>query len=394
MYAHRPTEVEIDLAALRHNYLLLRQALPSQVALLAVVKADAYGHGAVAVARCLQQAGADLFGVAIVEEALELRQAGIDRPILLLGGAWPGQEDCLVQHQLQTAVFEMAQLERLQAAAARRGRRCACHLKLDSGMGRLGVQPAELPAFLAEWHRFSALDLVGVMTHLAMADLPAHPHNSTQLRHFAEAVALVRQAGFSPRYLHAANSAASLAQPAGLCTLARPGIALYGGQPFEDQPLAGLQPVMHFHSRIAHLRELPPGHSVSYGQLFVARRPTRIAAVPVGYADGFNRRLSAGGAVLIRGQRAPIAGRVCMDWTLIDVTDLADVQVNDRVTLLGCDGDQCIRAEEWAERIGTIAYEVFCQVSKRVPRHYLGQTLLPAAVPAAESPAAAGGVVS
>ncbi|MBN2645450.1 MAG: alanine racemase [Desulfuromonadaceae bacterium] len=372
MYAHRPTEVEIDLAALRHNYALLRQQLPASVGVLAVVKADAYGHGAIAVARTLQQSGADLFGVAIAEEGLELRRAGVTRPVLMLGGAWPGQEEIVLENDFQTSVFDVEQLQRLQQAAERADRFCDCHLKIDSGMGRLGVLPEALPAFLDQLKRFSRIRLVGVMTHLAMADCVDHPHNRHQINQFRVCVAQLRAAGFSPRYIHAANSAASFSLADDLWTLARPGIVLYGGQPFAGTSALPLRPVMHFHTQIAHLKWLQPGHSVSYGQTFVARRPTLLAAIPVGYADGFNRLLSSQAEVLIRGQRAPVAGRICMDWTLVDVTDVEGVQPYDRVTLLGCDGDCCLYAEEWAEKIGTISYEVFCQVSKRVPRVYLG----------------------
>ncbi|MEA3464684.1 MAG: alanine racemase [Thermodesulfobacteriota bacterium] len=375
MYAHRPTHVEIDLVALRHNYQLIRQHLTDSCEILAVVKADAYGHGAVEIARVLQRLGTDMFGVAIAEEGLELRAAGITLPILMLGGPWSGQEDVLIANDLQVCVFDVEHVRRLEAAARDLDRICHCHLKVDSGMGRLGVLPADLSEILQLLRQCPHLVLDGVMSHFAVADVPQHPYTRQQLELFLRCVKQVRAAGFSPRYIHAANSAATLdatldADIVG-CNLVRPGIALYGGQPLCEQTLP-LQPVMSFCSEIAHLKHLPVGSGVSYGLHFVTKRPTIIAAIPVGYADGYNRLLSNIGTVLVRGQRVPVVGSVCMDWTLLDVTDVAGVVAGDKVTLLGCDGGECVLAEQWADQIGTISYEVFCQISKRVPRYYRG----------------------
>ncbi|MDD2557243.1 MAG: alanine racemase [Desulfuromonadaceae bacterium] len=386
-YAHRPTRVEIDLGALRHNFTQLRRSLNAGIAsghnhargadaakanveVLAVVKADAYGHGAVPVAQTLQDAGVSMFGVAIAEEGLELRRAGIVQPILMLGGAWPGQEDVVLSEQMHTAVFELDQLERLNCAATRQGRRCNCHIKLDTGMGRLGLQPEELPPFLAELKHYPNVDIVGVMSHLALADEPESPLNARQMEIFARGVEQIRAEGYAPRYIHAFNSAASFSPPCPMCNLVRPGLALYGGQPLADTRL-DLRPVMNFRSKIAHLKWIPVGRGVSYGQHFIATRPTLIAAVPVGYADGYNRLLSNGFEAIVGRRKVPVAGNVCMDWIMLDVTDVPDVAVHDDVTLLGCEDEVCVFAEDWAERIGSISYEVFCQVSKRVPRVYL-----------------------
>lgn len=369
MDTHRPTHVEIDLAALRHNYQIVRQQLPEEYGVLAVVKADAYGHGSVEVAKVLQRLGADLLGVAIAEEGVELRDAGIEMPILMLGGPWPGQEDLIVERGLQVGVFELAQLQRLEEAASRANQTCRCHLKIDTGMGRLGVLPQDLTPILSQFKNCPHLILDGVMTHFAVADLDNHPYTPQQLTLFLRCVQQVRDAGFSPSYIHAANSAATFSHAFAGCNLVRPGIALYGGQPFVAQPLA-LRPVMSFRTNIAHLKMLPAGSGVSYGLHYVTQRPSVIAAIPVGYADGYNRLLSNKGTVLVRGQRVAVAGTVCMDWTLLDVTDVDGVCVGDEVTLLGCDGDECVSAEQWAEQVGTISYEVFCQISKRVPRYY------------------------
>ena len=336
-----------------------------------MVKADAYGHGAVPVARALQAAGADYFGVALVEEGETLRRSGIERPILVLGGVGPGEEQALLAAELTPVIFDLAGARRLSAAAAAVGRRCRYHLKIDSGMGRLGFLPADLPGVLAELAALPGLEMEGVISHLALADEAGHPFTATQVERFREALAQVRGAGFAPRLVHLSNSAAIFSRELPECNLVRPGIALYGGLPAEH--LAGridLRPVMSLHTTIAQLKTVPAGTGISYGHRFVAERPTLVAALPVGYADGYSRRLSGCGEVLVRGRRAPIAGTVCMDWTMADVSDIPGVAVGDRVTLLGRDGAEQITAEEWAGRIGTISYEVFCLVSPRVPRIY------------------------
>lgn len=370
---HRPTYVEIDLAALQHNFSQARRQAGAGRELLAVVKADAYGHGADRVAPALQQAGADLFGVAMVEEGVELRRAGVSRPILVLGGVYPGQGPELLAHQLVPVIFDLQTARSLNALALAEGRQLSYHLKFDSGMGRLGFRAEELPATLAVLAELKALTMDGLISHLAVADDPTHPFTAEQAGRFRDALAQVRAAGFAPRHIHLSNSAALFSQQFPECNLVRPGIVLYGGLPAPD--FAGrldLQPVMSFRTAVAQLKGVPAGTGVSYGHRFVAGRPTRLAAIPVGYADGYSRQLSNVGEVLVRGRRARVAGTVCMDWTLIDVTDMPHVEVGDEVTLLGRDNGQLITAEEWAQRIDTINYEVFCQVSKRVPRVYLG----------------------
>lgn len=370
---HRPTYVEIDLAALQHNFHEARRQAGEGCEILAVVKADAYGHGADRVAPALQQAGADMFGVAMVEEGVELRQVGISRPILVLGGVYAGQESELLAHELVPVIFDLETARSLNNLALAEGRNIPYHLKLDSGMGRLGFRIENLPATLAALAELPGLAMDGLISHLAVADDPENPFTAEQAGLFREAINLVRTRGFSPRHIHLSNSAALFSQQFPECNLARPGIVLYGGLPApEFAERLNLEPVMSFRTAVAQLKEVPAGTGVSYGHRFVAERPTRLAAIPVGYADGYSRHLSNVGEVLIRGQRAKVAGTVCMDWTLIDVTDIPQVQVGDEVTLLGCDNGQSITAEEWAQRIDTINYEVFCQVSKRVPRVYLG----------------------
>ena len=371
MLGHRPTHVEIDLEALRHNLQqACRQAGPNRQ-VLAVVKADAYGHGAARVAPALQAAGADCFGVAMVEEGVELRRAGIVRPILVLGGIYPGQEDEVGRHALTPCLFDLAAARRLNSFALASGSVFPFHLKLDTGMGRVGFRPEELSAVLSEFAVLKGLTMEGVITHLALADEPEHPFTDEQLRLFRGCLGQIRAAGFAPRYTHLANSAALFSRDIPECNLVRPGIVLYGSLP--SAHFAGrldLRPVMSFRTSVTQLKTVPAGTGISYGHRFRASQPTTLAAIPVGYADGYSRHLSCQGEVLVRGQRAKVAGTVCMDWTLIDVSHIPNVVVGDQVTLLGRDNGNLISAEEWAARVGSISYEVFCQVSKRVPRIY------------------------
>ena len=369
---HRPTYVEIDLQALRHNFRQVRdQAGPGQ-GILAIVKADAYGHGAARVAPVLQAAGASMFGVAIVEEGMALREAGVTRPVLVLGGLYAGQEEDLVRFDLVPTLFDVEVARRLNGWAAGAGVVLPYHLKIDTGMARIGFSPSELPMVLKELAACRALRMEGVLSHLALADDPDHPLTGDQIGRFRHGLELVKGAGFTPRHVHLSNSAALLSRALPECNLVRPGIILYGGLPAPGfHRHCDLLPVMSFRTSVAQLRTITAGTGVSYGHRFVAQRPTLLAVIPVGYADGFSRALSNCGEVLVRGHRARVAGTVCMDWTMIDVTDIPEVAVGDEVTLLGRDNGQRITAEEWAGRIGTIGYEVFCQVSKRVPRLYL-----------------------
>ncbi len=372
-HGHRPTRVEIDLEAVQHNFRQIQTMAGPQKAILAVVKADAYGHGARRIALSLQDAGVGMFAVAMVEEGVALREAGIVRPILILGGLYPDQEQDLSQWDLVPTLFDMETAQRLNRCSLLRGVLQPYHLKFDTGMTRVGFDDGDLTAVLERLGSLKGLRMEGIFSHLARADEPEHLANHRQRERFRAALTQVRQAGFAPRHVHLSNSAALLSSPMAECNLVRPGILLYGGLP--GPAFAGrldLRPVMSFRTRVAQIRRVPTGTGISYGHRFVTRRPSVLAVIPAGYADGFNRQLSHAGEVLIRGRRAPVAGTVCMDWTMIDVTEVPGVRVGDVVTLLGRDGAERITAEEWADRIGTINYEVFCQFSKRVPRLYLG----------------------
>ena len=377
MFDSRPTIAEIDLRALRANYELIRNGIPGGCGILAVVKADAYGHGFVDVTAELEQLGVTAFGVAFLAEGIQLRKSGIDRTVLVLGGVYPGQERKCVGFNLSAAVFTLDQIRTLDAAAKKLFRKALVHVKVDTGMGRLGIRHDEAAAFFRELKGFRHLELEGIFSHFAAADEldgDAEAYTRQQEERFVATVAAARHSGFSPRYLHIANSAAAVSRPLTSCNLIRPGITLYGALPSAD--FAGkldLQPVMSLRSRVAMLKEVGAGTAISYARRYVAERPTLIASVPVGYADGYLRAFTNRGEAIVRGKRARVTGTVCMDWIMLDVTGIDGVAVGDEVTLLGCDREgHCIRAEELAAIAGTIPYEIFCMVSKRVPRVYVG----------------------
>ena len=376
MYDGRPTYAEIDLSALKHNYQLIRSSIPQKTEILAVVKADAYGHGFMDISRELERLGVNAFGVAFLAEGIQLRKSGSDKPILLLGGVYPGQERKCIGYNISTAVFTLEQAQALNVAAGKLFRKAQIHLKVDTGMGRLGVPYHEVPQFLVELKKLPNIALEGAISHFASADEldeSGQYFTRQQGERFAWALAEIRKAGFKPRYVHIANSAAALLRDIPDCNLIRPGITMYGALPSADfQGKLDLKPVMRLKSRIAMLKWVDAGTTISYARRFTAGQRTLIASVPVGYADGYPRALTNRGEALVRGVRAKIAGTVCMDWTMFDVTGIEGVAVGDTVTLMGPDdAGQCIYAEELAAWADTIPYTIFCGISKRVPRVYL-----------------------
>jgi alanine racemase len=372
----RPTVAEINLAALRHNYSVIAQRTPKGCGILAVVKADAYGHGFMDVALELEALGVTAYAVAFLAEGIQLRKSGIDRPILILGGIYPGQERKCVGFNLSTAVFTLEQAEALNEVARKLYRKAKIHVKVDTGMGRLGIPHREAGAFFQALKELPHLELEGIFSHFASADElddAGREYTRQQVEFFTGAVAAAKSAGFAPRYIHIANSAAALALDLSFCNLIRPGITLYGVLPSADfQGMVGLQPVMRLKSVVAMLKWVEPGTHISYGRRYTAKESRLIASVPIGYADGYCRSLTNRGEALVRGKRARVAGTVCMDWIMLDVTGIDGVAAGDEVTLLGPDpmGD-CITAEELSAAAGTIPYEIFCGISKRVPRVYL-----------------------
>jgi len=372
----RPTRAEIDLGALTRNLETLHAAAPG-VDVLAVVKADAYGHGAVPISRALESAGVRFLGVALVEEGLALRQAGLRSDILVLGGAYDGGWDAMLEHGMIPVVFRPEHLTALEAAAGQRGVSTRAHLKVDTGMGRLGVLPGELPAFLEAARSCRRISLEGLCSHFANADLADAALTAQQIARFRTALAQMRSAGFDPRWRHLSNSAGLLALPEARdgveMNLARPGLSLYGLQPAPWlRPPRLLEPVLSWKTAVVHLKSVPAGTPISYGSTWTAPRPSRIATLPVGYADGWSRLLSNRGAVLVRGRRAPITGRVCMDLCMVDVTDVPGVEIGDEVVLIGRQGAEVQDAHQLAALQGTIAYDVLCAVGARVPRVVVG----------------------
>ena len=373
----RPTRAEVSAPALRHNLRLARElAAPAEV--MAVVKANAYGHGAVQVARVLEAEGVAMLGVALVEEGIELRSAGVKAPILVMGGSYEGGYPLMVEHRLTPTLFRREHIAGLMGAAQRTGKPATAHLKLDTGMSRLGVQPDELAEYLTLLRAArGAIELEGFLSHFANADVQDDALTALQLRRFREGLAQVRDAGFNPRYRHLSNSAGLLGLRAlndGLdLNLVRPGLLLYGLVP--DAWLGGgvaPQRVVAWKTGVMHLKQIEAGTAVSYGGTWVAQRPSLIATLPIGYADGFSRVYSGKASVLVHGKRAPVVGRVTMDMSMIDVTDIAEVKVNDEVVILGAQGDQRIDAEELAELAQTLHYEVLCSLGARVPRLLIG----------------------
>ncbi len=370
----RPTWAEIDLSALAHNYRLIRKHVGGDVKILAAVKANAYGHGAVECAQRLESEGCDWFGVALPEEGIELRSDGITRPILCLGGFWSGQESALLQHGLTPVVYRLDMIEALDRQAHAANAIADVHVKIDTGMGRLGVRAGEVREFCDAVTRFKNIRIDGLMTHLAAADDESKEQfTNDQLSKFDEAVAIFRERGFRPTFIHAANSAATFAKRRTTDNLVRPGGSLYGfvGDVFPaniDAPQ--LRPVMSLHTRVALLKKVPRGEKLGYGCTFETQRDSLIATLPIGYDDGYRRALSNKSRVIVREQFAPVVGRVSMDLTLIDVTDIDGVSLDDEVVLLGHDGESFITAEVLGELAGTISYEITCGFSGRVPRLY------------------------
>jgi alanine racemase len=372
--ARRPTWAEIDLDALAGNLRVIRAQVGPAVSVMAAVKADAYGHGAVECARRLEAEGMDWFGVAMPEEGIELRRAGISKPILCLGGFWADQEDACLQQRLTPVVYRLDMIETLDRAARAAGVVADVHLKIDTGMGRLGVRSVDVREFSEALSRFKNIRVDGLMTHLASADDPAQDDfTSNQLERFEQAVTLLSERGFAPTYLHAANSAATFGCPAARGNIVRPGGALYGFRrdvlpPGIDAPQ--LRPVLSLCSQIVLLKTVGAGEKLGYGGTFQTTRESLIATVPIGYDDGYRRSLSNRSRVIVRGVSAPVVGRISMDLTMVDVTDVPGVSLQDQVTLLGRVGELSITAEDLAELAGTISYEITCGISSRVPRIY------------------------
>jgi alanine racemase len=378
--ATRPTWAQVSLENLRYNFGVVQRHIGAGITVCAVVKADAYGHGATECARALEKEGARWLGVTSLDEAIPLRDAGIRTRILLMTGFWRGEEEEIIRLQLTPTVWEPGQVELLEKAAAGLGLpRLAVHLKVDTGMGRLGVDPEDLYPVCSALKSSPHLLLEGLSTHLASSEVLDAPSVNDQLQKFEQVRTLVRNEGFDPPLIHAANTGAVISRRESWNTMVRPGIALYGYHlPFEraGREVSGaklrldVKPVLTWKTRILSLRDVRANQALGYGGTYVTKAPARIAVLPVGYADGLNRALSSRGRVIVREHYAPIVGRISMDLTLADVTGLPGVSVGDEVVLLGSLDGLSVDAREHAELANTNVYEILCAISKRVPRKY------------------------
>jgi alanine racemase len=377
----RPTWAEVSLPALRQNYwIIARHVAPS--AICAVVKCDAYGHGVVQCARALEEEGAEWLGVTSAEEGLRLREAGVTCQILVMTGFWRGEEEAIIAGRLTAAVWTLEHVELLERAARRyRSGKLPVHLKIDTGMGRLGLPFAELQKMASRIAASPSLELEGVCSHLASSEVLGAQDTAAQIVRFSQVRELLRSAGLQPRYRHLANTAAIIGRPETWDNMVRPGLVLYGYNlpyavpaDFDEQQIPKplpVTPVMTWKTRIVSLREFPAGQPIGYNGTFVTRAPSRIAVVPVGYGDGFFRAMSNKGRVIVRQQYAPLVGNISMDLSTIDVTGIAGAELGDEVLLIGASGQCSVTAADQARWAGTIPYEITCGLAPRVPRIYL-----------------------
>ena len=371
--AFKRVTAKVDLDAIRHNYDAIRQTLPAKVKIMGVIKADAYGHGALPVARELVERGIDMFGVATIEEGISLRKHGVRTPILILGFTAAEDYPALLTFDLAQTVYEPEMAAEINKVAAERGQKAKIHIKVDTGMGRLGFAVSQASA--DEIKRVAALpflEMEGLFTHFAKADEADTSYTKEQIREFTAFADKLKAVGVCPREVHTANSAGVLNYPDSYFTMVRAGIILYGSYPSEftkDSQIA-LEPALSICSRLIFVKEVPAGRSISYGGIYQTDKPTRIGTVSIGYADGYQRLLSNRGRVLIRGQYAQVLGRVCMDQMMVDLSAVPEAAVGDEVVLFGRQGGQMIPIEEVAELCQTINYEIMCLIGKRVPREY------------------------
>ncbi|HXX17538.1 MAG TPA: alanine racemase [Candidatus Eremiobacteraceae bacterium] len=390
-FVGRPVWAEISLSTLRQNFQAIRDYVnpPSENRtpprkVLCIVKGNGYGHGGPEVSKALEKFGADWFGVASAGEGMELRKAGVRKPVLVLGGFWPGEEKNLIAHDLTPAIHRCEQVALFDAAAAKaRKRHVAIHLKIDTGMNRLGLAPNEMDCFARQLAKCKHLELTGTFTHLAssevLTDTPTGHQTAQQLERLHSAIDRLRQLGLSPGIVHIANSAAIAARPETWADMVRPGALLYGYHPgfdpmdrrFEFEAKLALRPVMSLRARLINVRGVPAGAAVGYNASWIAKRPSRVAVMAAGYGDGVHRSLGNRGSVAIRGYSAPIIGIVSMDVVMLDVTDVPDVAIGDIATLYGTDGDKVYPANVVARSIGTVTSDLISGVGGRVKRFYL-----------------------
>lgn len=374
MYA-RDTIVEVDLDAITKNIVEFRRHLGKKTKILATVKGDAYGHGAIHVAKAALEAGVEGLCVSFIDEAIELREAGIEAPILVLSYSPIDALELALQYRLTLTVYSEDTLSALQQLVRNSHQSIKIHVKVDTGMGRLGLQPEEVLPFVQKAMSEPLLVVEGLYTHFSTADEKDKAYTYQQLQAFQRVIDELAAAGIHLPCIHAANSAAAIDLPEYAFDMIRLGISLYGFYPSMEvnHQAVTLQPVLSLKSRVIRCEKPPAGTGISYGRLYTTTGNETIATVPVGYADGLNRHLSGRGFALVRGKRVPIVGRVCMDHIMLDVSAISDVAVGDEVVLYGRQGEECISVDEVATLLGTISYEVVCMLNHRVPRVYLRQ---------------------
>lgn len=355
---------EIDLNALSHNYGEVRKKTGNK-SVLAVVKADAYGHGSVEVSKHLLKSGASMLGVAFTEEAIELREAGINSPILVFFD--PHNIDSFFKYNLTPAIFDFKNAKAISDKAYKHNRKIAVHIKVDTGMGRVGLRIVDALPKILKIAELENLQIEGIMSHLSDSDLTDKDFTAVQLKNFLELIESLKRKNIHFKFFHIANSTAVLQFPDTHLNMVRPGIMLYGYSPAERD---NLKPVLSLKSKIIFIKSVPAGTPISYGRTFITKRKSTIATIPVGYADGYNRKLSNNGEVLIKGKRAPVVGRVCMDTIMVDVTEVPHVKENTDVMLIGSQGKEKITAQDIADKIGSIPYEVLTTIGHRVKRIY------------------------
>lgn len=375
-FTNRPTWAEINLENLTFNFHSVKNFIGSDVEYMAVVKADAYGHDAIACARELEAEAVDWFGVALPEEGFELRKHGIQTPILCFGSFWAGQEAILLENDLTPVIYQREAAESLNNAAANKNVKANFHVKIDTGMGRIGVRFDEIKEFVEVLKPLKNLQLEGLMTHFAAADnLSENDFTGLQIARFNDALKIFEENGFSPKYKDLANSPGAIAHTDTRGNMIRLGGVLYGlGGDVLPKGIVkpDLKPVLSLQSRIAYLKNVPPGETIGYSRTFQTKKDSIIASVPIGYHDGYPRALSNCGRVIVNGFFAPVVGRISMDWTIIDVTEIPGVKVDDKVVLIGEQNELTVSAEDLAAQTGTISYEITCGINRRVTRKYVG----------------------
>lgn len=371
LYGMRPTWAEINLEALRFNLNSITSHLPDGVKMMAVVKADAYGHGVKQIARCLQSEGVEDFGVAIAEEGQTLREIGVEGSILVFGGCYPGQEDLFFSNSLVPTVYDLPTLKNLSTLAQLKGKQFPYHLKVDTGMGRLGIGPDDIGIFLEKAQTYEGMKLKGVFSHLSSADEADLTYTRKQVSMFEKVLAESEVLNNGSVVRHVANSAGTLLHKGHWFDMVRAGLSLYGINPGNAKTPVDLQPVMSFKTRVGFIKQVPANTALGYNRTFKTKKTSIIATLPVGYADGLNRLLSNRGQVIINGNYAPIVGAVAMDSILVDVSEIPEVNSGDEVVIIGEQENLKISAWDVAHWSSTIPYEVLCGITSRVPRFYI-----------------------